>query len=361
MINFLHTADIHLGLQFKNLKLDKENSIQRRVELWETFERMIKYAKENELKFIFLVGDIFEDKYFTLGDIRRLRDLFNNAKEIKIMITTGNHDYLHKNSLYNTVEWSENVYIFGNEKIELKEFAELDTAIYGYSWDKPHIDNDDIFNDIEFNSNMKYKILLIHGDINSNSKYLPLDINKLKSYDLDYIGLGHIHKPELFTTKIAYPGCPEPFDFGESGERGFIKGSIENNNTEIELIPFCKRKFIIKNININENMNHIEIVNSFDNIKDGNILSDYFRIILEGYIDINIDKEELFESIKNKYYYLEIIDKTIPDYDLEYLEKNYSNNIIGSFIKEMKEKDLEEEINRKALYYGLEVLLKENR
>lgn len=358
MVSFLHTGDIHLGLQFKNLKLNKESSIQRRIELWETFERMIDYSIENKLDFIFLVGDIFEDKYFTLGDIRRLRDILSKAREVNILIAAGNHDYIHRNSLYKSVEWSENVYIFGNEEIELKEFKELDTAIYGYSWDRTHIDNDNIFDNLEFNSNMKNKILLIHGDVNSNSKYLPLNLNKLREYNLDYIALGHIHKPEKFSGNIAYPGCPEPFDFGEAGDRGFIRGRIEGT-TDINFIPFSKRKFIIEKLTINEELNHLEIINEFDNLSIGNKNMDYFRIELDGYIENNIQKEELFEAIKNKFYYLEIIDNTIPDYDLEYLEKTYENNLIGSFIREMKEKDLDNQINKKALYYGLEVLLKE--
>lgn len=359
MIKFLHTGDIHLGLQFKNLKLNSENSINRRLELWDTFTRMIDYAIVEKLDFIFLVGDIFEDKYFTLGDIKRLRDILAKAVNINILITAGNHDYLHQNSLYNGIEWSENVYIFGSERIEKIEFTDKNTAIFGYSWDRNLIDNDNILDNIDFNSEMENKILLLHGDVYGNSRYLPLDIKRLKSFNLDYIALGHIHKPELFTDSIAYCGSPEPFDFGEIGDRGFIEGSIENNHTIINLKPFSKRRFIIEKLDLNENMSYMDIINNIIEL-NLNRKIDYIRLFLEGYIDININMEELSEDIRKQFYYIEIIDNTIPDYDLEELERSFENNIVGSFIKTMKESDLNNEINKKALYYGLDVLLKEH-
>ena len=58
-------------------------------------------------------------------------------------------------------------------------------------------------------------------------------------------------------------------------------------------------------------------------------------------------------------YHIEIINNTIPDYDLDLLEKSNEENIIGQFIKSMKTKNLEDEINKDALYYGLDVLLKD--
>ena len=61
----------------------------------------------------------------------------------------------------------------------------------------------------------------------------------------------------------------------------------------------------------------------------------------------------------NDFNYIEIIDNTTPDYDLDKILKENSNNIIGYFIKELEKKGLEDDIVKDALYSGLDVLLNE--
>lgn len=357
MIKFVHTGDIHLGLQFNNVSFNKEAATTRRVELWSTFQRLVEYSQNKKMDFLFIAGDLFESKYFSLGDIRRLRDILKKAEDVNIIITAGNHDYLNERSLYNQLEWSKNVFIFKDKEIESLDFPELDTTIYGYSWDRIEIRENQLFNNHSINSDRANKILVIHGDIASSSNYLPLNMEILNKLNLDYIALGHIHKPEVFSNKMAYCGSLEPLDFGELGERGFIQGYIDNNETKIEFVPFSKRKFLYKSIDIDENMGYQDIHNLISSV-DGNKDMDYYRIELKGYIQHDIDVNSLFTMLKSDFYYIEIINNTSPDYDLEALESDYKDSIIGEFIIEMQSKGLENPTVKKALYYGLDALLK---
>lgn len=357
MIRFVHTGDIHLGLQFNKVSFNRETAATRRIELWSTFKRVVEYSQNNKMDFLFIAGDLFESRYFTLGDMKRLRDMLREAKDVNIIISAGNHDYLNDNSLYNKVEWSKNVFIFKDEKIESIDFPNLDTTIYGYSWDRIEIRENQLFNNYSFNSNRANKILLIHGDIGNSSNYLPLNMEILNKLNLDYIALGHIHKPEIFSNKMAYCGSLEPLDFGELGERGFIQGCIDHNETKIEFVPFSKRKFLYKSIGIDENMSYQDIYDSINSV-GGNKELDYYRIELKGYIQHDIDINSLFTTLKSDFYYIEIIDNTTPDYDLEALESDYKDSIIGEFINELKTKGLENPKVKKALYYGLDALLK---
>ena len=88
--------------------------------------------------------------------------------------------------------------------------------------------------------------------------------------------------------------------------------------------------------------------------------NNFYRITLEGivnrYVDINI--EDMLKDLEGYFYYLELVDKTVIDYDLDELEEDNKDNLIGYFIREMKKKDLKDRINRDALYLGLEALLK---
>lgn len=357
MINFVHTGDLHLGLQFRQVSFDKKRAKERRRELWTSFQRIVDYCVEKKKDFLFIAGDLFEHKYFTLGDIKRVRDILAGAAEVNVVIAAGNHDYLNENSLYNQVDWTCNVHIFGSTGLEKKVYDDLNTVVYGYSWNRMEIGENSLFDDFRPVDVDYKKILLIHGDVGYKSNYLPLDLNMLKSMDMDYIALGHIHKPEIFTEKIAYCGCPEPLNFGETGDRGFIEGTIEDD-TKIEFKSFSRRRFIDINIKINPDMGYLDIVNKIKNIEEGNKAKDFYRIRLQGLIQNDLVLDDIIEDLKEEFYYIELVNNTSPDYDLDSLEKDYEENIIGQFIKEMKEKGLERPQVKEALYYGLEALLK---
>lgn len=360
MIKFIHTADLHLGFKFLNPSFKGEVARERRRELWSTFERIVEYAKEEKVDFLLIAGDLFEAAYFTIGDIKRVRDTFKNAESINIIISAGNHDYKGRNSLYNRIEWTENVTIFNTAGIAKKEFKDLNTNIYGYSWDTLEIKDNHLFSQFKEEIHMdKNNILLLHGDVYSDTKYLPLSLEELKKLNMDYIALGHIHKPEKITDNIAYCGSPEPLDFGELGPRGIIEGQILDKKLDINFKAFSKRKFIEKDIQITETMGYPDIVAKIKHIDMGNKKKDLYRIKLNGFIEKNIKLDNIEKDLEPYFYHIEVVNNTVLDYDLEQLEIENKDNIIGRFIEEMREKGIDKPVVKDALYIGLEALLKE--
>jgi len=358
MIRFIHTGDLHLGLQFKSAKFD---SSRRRLELWDTFERIVNTAVENKADFLFIAGDLFEESYFTYRDIKRVHNTLYRAEGVQILIAAGNHDPLSRSSQYNLVQWPENVTIFSSEKIEKKEFCDRNAVVYGYSWDSSENDKN-LFKDFEGVDRTKTNILIIHGDaVSKDSRYLPLDIQRIQSFGFDYIALGHIHKPDIISDRTAYCGSPEPLDFGETGQHGIIQGTIDNGITSIEFVPFSRRIFVDTTITLDETLEYMDILDRIRScdVKDS-LKRNFYRITLEGKIspDVELNTGDIAEALSSEFYYLEIIDRTRIDYDLDALERENSDNIIGYFIREMKSRDLEDEINRQALYLGLDVLMK---
>lgn len=357
MIKFIHTGDLHLGLKFQKVSFQRDKAMERRRELWSTFERIVKYAKDNKADFLLIAGDLFEESYFTMADITRVRDTFREAKDVNIIISAGNHDYRGIKSLYNKIEWTSNVTTFNEENIQKKEFEDLNTVIYGYSWDTMEIRENKLFDELKVDST-KNNILVLHGELGNNSSYLPLNVDELNSLNMDYIALGHIHKPQIINNRIAYCGCPEPLDFGETGDRGIIQGSIEDKKTEFEFIPFSKRKFIETKVLINEGMGYPDIMRQIRNVDIGNKMMDFYRINLNGFIQRNISIQNLDKDLNDDFYHIEITNNTIWDYDLEQLEEENKENIIGQFIMAMKNKGIDDPTVKDALYLGLEVLLK---
>jgi len=358
LIKFIHTGDIHLGLKFNNVSFDREKAILRRREIWNTFERIIEYAREKEVDFLLIAGDLFEEAYFTIGDITRVRDNFEAVGNINIIISAGNHDYRGTRSLYDKIQWPSNVTIFGGQAIEKKEFNELNTIIYGYSWATNQIYDNDLLKNLGQIDTTKNNILVLHGDISHNSNYLPLNLQDLKNLNMDYIALGHIHKPQILADNIAYCGCPEPLDFGEEGERGIIEGTIVDKKLDIKFLPFSKRKFIVREVEVDENMNYLEIIERIKELSQGNREKDFYRISLKGFLNRNIDIDNIEKDLEDSFYHIELINNTIWDYDLEVLEAENKDNIIYYYINAMREKGLDDPVVKRALYLGLEVLLK---
>lgn len=361
MVKFIHTGDLHLGLKFKDVSFPIDIAMRRRVELWNTFDRIVDKAIRDEVDFLFIAGDLYEEEYFTLGDIKRVRDILSRAKDVDIIIVAGNHDPLSRNSLYNRISWSKNVTIFNSTDIESREFPDKNICIYGYSWDRGEI-RKPILESIKEIDEKKINILLIHGDIfDKDSVYLPLDKNYLDSLDFDYIGLGHIHKPNIISSRMAYCGSPEPLDFGEQGEHGIIQGTIDKGITNIDFIPFSNRMFLNRTLKIDPAFGYEDIIKEIKNCDgEANLKKNLYRIKLEGVLnkEIELDIEYMVNSLEEDLYYVELIDNTILDYDLDGLEKENQDNIIGYFIKAMKEKDLKNKVVREALYIGLEALMK---
>ncbi len=62
-MKLIHCADIHLDSRM-NTHLDKDKAKERKLELLDTFSKMVKYAKNNRITNILIAGDLFDTKTF---------------------------------------------------------------------------------------------------------------------------------------------------------------------------------------------------------------------------------------------------------------------------------------------------------
>lgn len=355
MISFIHSGDIHLGIAFKTASFGNNKGEERRIELWNSFHRLIDYAIEEKNDLIILAGDLFEEDMFTIRDINKLKDILSIAKDQRIVIIAGNHDKLNSKSMYNRVKWPENTLILKEKGINKVEFDDIKITLYGYSWTNTNEDIKDLLTKIVKNPN-HHNILVLHADTSDNKDYMPLNLNQLKALDMDYIALGHIHKPQFLEENIAYCGSLEPLDFGETGKRGFIEGKLNKTNS-FTFKSFSKREFYIKELEIFEDMTLNEIIGEIKELTEGDYKKNFYRVTLKGTMPFYIDLEDLESGLKEEFYHIELIDKSKRDFDVEKIKKENGNNIISKYIDSFDEKELEDEIIKDAFYIGLYALL----
>ena len=356
-MKFVHIADMHFDSPFVNLSEKDIMGDLRRLEQRKVFKKIIEYIKENNIKYFFISGDLYEHKYIKQSTIEYINKLFEEIPETNIYIAPGNHDPYTKNSYYNKYNWSKNVKIFGPkvEKIETQ-----DANIYGYGFDDFYCSDSGVEN-IEIEQNEKPNILIIHGNIDGSTiedmQYNSMSKKMLEEKGFDYVALGHIHKKDYNTEenqKIVYPGSTISLGFDELGEHGMIVGDVEKNKLEIKFVKLDDKQFTKRELNVDNIYSKEELIEKINELKIEE--NNYIEIILIGNRNFEINKYDLIRYILNNNI-IKIKDNTKIAYDLEKLENE--NTLKGLFIKEMNKKiknaetEEEKEIIEKSIEIGL--------
>ena len=124
-MKFIHMADMHFDAPFTVLNTKSKLGEKRRLEQREAFKKIIEYIADNNIEYLFIAGDLYEDEYIRETTIEYINKLFQKIPNTKIYITPGNHDPYTMNSMYKNFDWSSNVKIFKNN-VEIVENEDVD-------------------------------------------------------------------------------------------------------------------------------------------------------------------------------------------------------------------------------------------
>lgn len=344
MINLSHLADVHLERKLNNCSYPSKFAKERRLEAWLSLSRLL--SSENS-DFILIVGDLFESQYFTQGNLYKLYDIFSNHPDKNIIICPGNHDPIGS---YSKEYLPTNVKVFNKDSLDYFEFIEKRTRIYGVAWDKSYYNeiNFDVYLDKSF-----INILCLHSDLYSDSGYMYMNPSKLESIGFDYIALGHIHKADKILDNIYYSGSFEPMDFGDLGEKGFLRVNLDKSYRDIEFVDFSFRKFIQNDLILSPDMNENDLLN---NIKSLSTSKDFQRINLKG--KLNEKTYKMLDWIKkiseSNFYYVEFIEEELFLDNSAYLKENKAVSQLINNISESEEKEM---IKTKAIQKVLSLVI----
>lgn len=359
-MKFVHIADIHFDSPFVNLSDKEYLGDLRRLDQRKVFKKVIEYIKENNIEFLFISGDLYENNYIKKTTIEYINNLFKEIPETKIFISPGNHDPYIKNSYYNKFHWNENVKIF-NSKIEKFETENVD--FYGFGFNDFYCTESNLEN-LEIENKNKLNILIMHGTLDGASleekQYNSIKSKILEEKGFDYVALGHIHKLDYNSyenQRIVYPGSLISLGFDELGKHGMIVGNLEKNDINLEFIPLDEKEFKIKELDVSLIDSKEELI---ENLNELNFEENYLvEIYLIGKRNFEINTYELYKLIINNQI-IKIKDRTTINYNLEKIAEE--NTLKGIFVKKMLDKlnnteSLEEkEVLEKAVEIGLDSL-----
>jgi DNA repair protein SbcD/Mre11 len=351
-MKFIHIADVHLGaIPDSNMPWGE----LREKEIWSSFQNIITVCNEEKADLLFIAGDLFHRQPL-VRELKEVNYAFSKLETAQVVIMAGNHDYIGPRSYYQGFEWDEKVHMFLNDSMEVIEFPELNAEVYGFSYHTRDI-TDPLYDNLKPQRNDKLHILLAHG---GDEKDIPMNKKKLQDSGFDYIALGHIHKPEIISDRMAYSGSLEPLDKNETGVRGYIKGEIMIGEegkpvTSIQFVPGSYRQYIRLTLMVNQDTTNGALMDQARELIKSNGNQHIYSFRIQGVKDETIHFD--MEALKPLGNILEIVDESVPDYDFDTLYRENADNMIGLFIQRIRDNTAQDEVTKKALYYGMEALL----
>lgn len=359
-MKIIHCSDLHLDSKMET-NLNREKARERKNEILITFEKMVEYAKQNEVKVIIIAGDLFDKKTVSAKAKKIVKNAILSNSDIDFIYLKGNHDEAgfidedeelpHNLKTFNSNSWSS--YEYDNIIISGIEFGKMD--------------NYEIYNSLLLEKN-KINIVVMHGqeaETELKDKAEIINLKALKSKNIDYLALGHIHsfKQEKLDKRgiYCYSGCLEGRGFDECGEKGFVLLNIEENKIKSEFIPFAFRSLYEIHVDITGVTENSEIESKIkEKIKDVSDLS-LVKLVLEGDAELGEERDldYLTKKFEQYFYYLKIEDKT--KIKIDYMKYQNDISLKGEFIRTvLDQKDLTEEEKNKVITTGLKALAGED-
>lgn len=338
-MNFFHIADVHIGAKNKVLTAEKQDLLKS--ERLEALKDLFLQAKQDNISFILIAGDLFHSKSPQQKMVKNFFDMVENYAEPVIYIK-GNHDEKWEGqapSNFIILDETRPCISIGDVDI----WSAIDSKIIRANIDKT-----------------RKNILMLHGNIENSNDNDFVDIKDYIDLPFDYVAMGHIHSFKAFNfygKNFVYSGSLFSNGFDECGEKGFVKVSL-NDKTTFEFCPLKGRYFKICEVDKGDVTDTRGIIEKIREafVRDNVRKYDMVRAVLIGYFEEDEDKN--LTMIKNAFFeqfYFEVVDKTKLKIDLEKLKKE-SLSFKAEFIKLVEESDLPEEDKTAVCLIGIEAL-----
>jgi len=241
MVKFLHTADWHLGIKYKQLGNKAREARDIRLK---TVGKLLEIARDNNVDFILVAGDLFDSNHVDRSLVSAVSKMISKVVPTPVYILPGNHDPLGRDSLYNDPVWEnlDNLTIF--HKAEPLDLGNVTIYPCPVS-QKQSKDDPTQWIDAKSNDTNHISIGVAHGNLQVgfiDDANFPIDPQRTEKSGLDYLALGEWHslfeqRDSKGITRTIYPGTPETTKFGEDISGKAVIVEIDAPNAIPKITP----------------------------------------------------------------------------------------------------------------------------
>lgn len=357
ILKIIHCADLHIDSKMES-NFTKAQAEVRKQELFQTFIRMVDFAKENDVRAIIIAGDLFDtSKMQQITIKKKIAYVIGQNPKIDFLYLRGNHDAA---DFFSTLDAKlPNLKTFNSN---WTSYTYDNVVITGRELPNEKI-SDSVYAELALDSK-KINIVTLHGQIAraETKKDAPLiDLRKLENKNINYLALGHIHKMEqgpLGKNGVwCYSGCLEGRGFDECGEKGFMLLDIEDRTVNITFNKIAKRRIEEVVVKLEGSMTYSEIMQKIEAKMENTPDSIIVKIILKGAIndDTIIEPKAYEEQLESKFFLVKVYDETTTAINYE----KYRNDISlkGEFVRKIEaDTSLGDEEKTKIILTGLRAL-----
>jgi exonuclease SbcD len=329
MLSFIHTADVHLDAPLQSLSALYE---LRQDDFRRTMQRIRDLVSDKGVDFWLIAGDLLEYHGGKRSTALFLRELFASVAPVTVCIAPGNHDPWRPDSFYQTVDWPGNVIWFTPEW-GAYEFPEKSCVVYGWGFPQPHVYDSPLKHFPGKLPGYRYHLMVLHATVGGGQEwdhqpYAPVSLAELAGSGMDYVALGHIHRPTQFrhpvrqTPFAAYPGSPEGLTAKEDGERCVLYGRLdEAGHLTLESIPVQSRLIRKREIAVAGAETMEQLIDRVERELADESPEDLLYVSLTGERASHFTPSlEVLQQRFSRFFFIQFVDKTWPDVDLEKIQ-----------------------------------------
>ncbi len=372
-LRIVHLADLHLDMAFANSGRGSQIPSARREGLRQALKATIQLTKQWNADVLTVGGDLYESERVSRDTEEFLRQQFEAAAPLRVLISPGNHDPYTRSSPYGRVDWPANVFIFREPRltpVELKDGMTL--------WGAGH-DNPAFFTPLLRQFRLPGSapaILLLHGTDSSltlgegKHAFCPFSEEEVRAAGFTLALLGHIHRQRLPSSSrslLCYPGSPEPLGFDEEEGHSVLLAEWTGNNWRLEGRDISRWMCRSAEIDVSDFTSRDQAVERMrllwkEERQDKRCLA---RIDLVGQppSSLALDIGAMQAALASDFAEVYLADRTDPPFDLESLQREVT--VTGAFVRRMLREAEEAEktgdeprkqLVMQALRYGLTAL-----
>ncbi len=310
--SFLHIADVHLGYE-------QYGSVERFLDFGQAFYEAIKYAKDSDVDFVLISGDLFNKRSVNPKTLLQATYALKMLKEmdIPVICVEGNHDRAH---FSDEVSWMN--YLAREGFIKLLNPEIRDGKVLITPWDEKkargayyEIDGVRIYGIKYYGSSTeavlrefiknvepsdRFSILMMHtaieGYIPGNAGVISYSTLSELRDRINYVALGHVHKFYTVDDWVYNPGSLETWSVDEyRWKKGFIHAVVKDGKIRAELIENRRRKFVRLNFDFKgeESYRDLEIFMAKNRVEGNPVV----ELTVDGYRD-EIDESRIKKMVE---------------------------------------------------------------
>lgn len=349
-MKFMHLSDVRLGQHTESGRPWGED---RLTEISQTLRTALSEAEQEEVDLVLIAGGLFSHRPVT-AELKEADELFREYPRMSFVIVAGEADSVRRSSPVRSFTFSPNVHFILEGSPEKITFKELYTEVYARSVTEDTSSAEELISGAETEDGEPIRIGLLY----EQGLEKAMDFN---CSGFSYVALGgHGSRLEVAKDKAFYSGGLAPSGMADQGEHGYLLGEISPVTgmlTSIKFVPKSGTAYVPLLIKIGPSTSPADLCTMLEREIERRGTRNIYRLRIAG----NRLPDTKFDvtSLKAKYRIADFIDETEPQYDFEELFNEHKQDMIGYFISSIaKNRDDLPEIDKRAMFYGIDALLK---